>query len=84
MVSQAARRRNYCPTETGIGLRKELTMANEQLEMWPEEIPRGYRLNQHLLAPGEKPDTRPWGGIFSRCLEGNPAASPTAVQSKNA
>ena len=41
-----------------------------QMEMWPEEIVtatiRGFRLHQRLLAKGERPDTRPWGGIFER------------------
>ena len=41
-------------------------MIREQLEMWPEEITKGFRLHQKLLAKGEKPDTRPWGGIFEK------------------
>ena len=36
----------------------------EQLELWLEAERKGYRLHQHLLAKGEKPDTRPWGGRF--------------------
>ena len=39
-----------------------------QRELWPEEIVRpiirGYRLFGHLLETGEKPDTRPWAGLF--------------------
>ena len=42
---------------------------NLQIEMWPDEIVReiirGFRLHQRLLAKGERPDTRPWGGIFA-------------------
>jgi hypothetical protein len=39
-------------------------MQNTQRELWPETFKPGYLLNKHLLAPGEKPDTRPWGGKF--------------------
>ena len=39
-------------------------MINPQLEMWPEEILKSYRLHQCLLVKGEKPATRPWAGIF--------------------
>ena len=39
---------------------------NYQLEMWPEEVSKGYRLHGHLLAKGERPDTRPWGGLFDK------------------
>jgi hypothetical protein len=49
-------------------------MTREQIEIWPEEVSKGYRLNKHLLAAGERPDTRPWGGIFER----NPC-EPVAV-----
>jgi hypothetical protein len=45
-----------------------MDMYREQLEMWPEEISKGYRLNQHLLAAGEKPDMRPWAGIFDKTI----------------
>ncbi len=37
-----------------------------QMGLWKEEVQKGYRLNQHLLAEGEKPDTRPWGGRFDK------------------
>jgi hypothetical protein len=54
-------------------------MNNIQLEMWPEEITKaiikGYRLHQRLLDHGEKPDTRPWAGIFDRH-----SIEPVAVQ----
>ena len=38
----------------------------EQYELWKleERVKKGYRLHQNLLEKGEKPDTRPWGGIF--------------------
>lgn len=38
----------------------------DQLEFWKleEMVKKGYMLNKHLLAPGEKPDCRPWGGYF--------------------
>lgn len=43
-------------------------MMNFQLEIWPEEITAGIlkelRLRSRLLAKGERPDMRPWGGKF--------------------
>ena len=41
-------------------------MRYDQMEMFPPEVRTGYRLNQHLLEKGEKPDTRPWGGRFDK------------------
>ena len=38
---------------------EELVFAAEA-----ELAARTYRLNKHLLAYGEKPDMRPWGGLF--------------------
>jgi hypothetical protein len=37
-----------------------------QLEMWPEEVRSGYRLHGDLLPKGERPDMRPWGGMFDQ------------------
>lgn len=43
-------------------------MKDTQMEFWKleEMVKKGYLLNKHLLAPGEKPDCRPWGGVFDK------------------
>ena len=43
-------------------------MEEQQLELWKLEVlvKKGYMLNKHLLQPGERPDCRPWGGIFDK------------------
>jgi len=47
-------------------------MKQDQMEFWKleEMVKKGYLLNKHLLAPGEKPNCRPWGGFFEK-TEGN-------------
>ncbi len=38
-------------------------MINEKEEGQEKKLV-GFRLHWKLLAPGEKPDYRPWGGLF--------------------
>lgn len=41
-----------------------------QEKLWIEEKKPGYLLHKELLAAGEKPDMRPWGGKFDTLDKG--------------